>query len=165
MSSPITTALRSRRILVLLAITVIALIAAVVGQLWLAGERSEDDRVAAVSEAADRAVAAELSYDYRRLEAGAAEVEELLTGDAKAQFIEVHAQIAKTATDLESVVTAEVKSLTVLDHDEDSARVLLFVDQTSSSKKLTQPQLDQSRVLVTMTRSGSAWLVSELSTI
>ncbi|GAA4811726.1 hypothetical protein ACFQ0K_04205 [Nocardioides caeni] len=157
---------RSRPLLIaLVALTVVAVAAIVAGQLWLRGQSSEDDRAKDIRAVADRAVTAVLSYDYRRLDAGAADAEKLLTGDAKTQYAEVQAPIARTAPKLEAVVTADVKSMTVLEHDDDSARVLLFVDQLSSSTKLTEPQLDQSRVVVTLTRSGSSWLVSTLAAV
>lgn len=156
---------RTALLVVAALLTIAALAAVVVGQLWLHGQRSSDDRAAAVREAADRAVTAVLSYDYRRIEAGMEKTADLLTGDAQTQYVDVQEPLLATAPQLKAVVTAEVKSSTVLEHDEESARVLLFVDQLSSSKKLTQPQLDQSRVVVTLTREDGRWLVSTLSAI
>ena len=159
----------ARRRTLLLAVAAILLVAAlaviVAGQLWLHGQRVAEDREADVRDAADTAVTAVLSYDYRRLEEGTADTTPLLTGDALAQYQDVQRPLQKSAPALEAVVTAEVKSATVLEADDSSARVLLFVDQLSSSRKLTQPQLDQSRVLVTLQRKGDDWLVSTLSAI
>lgn len=135
------------------------------GQWWLHEQRSEDDRAASIRDAAETAVTAVLSYDYRRLQAGMDETKPLLTGDAEKQYVELQQPLLTSAPELRAVVQAEVKATTVLQSDDDSARVLLFVDQTSTSKKLTQPQLDQSRVLVTMERSGDHWLVSTLAAI
>lgn len=104
-----------------------------------------------------------LSYDHRRLEAGRKETLPLLTGDAAAQYDDVQEPLARTAPRLESVVDADVRATTVLEHDEDSAEVLLFVDQLASSKKLSQPQLDQSRVVVTLVRKEDRWLISSLA--
>jgi Mce-associated membrane protein len=58
-----------------------------------------------------------------------------------------------------------VKTTTVLQSGENSARVLLFVDQLSSSTQLKTPQVDQSRIVVTVSRSGGRWLVSSLSAV
>lgn len=146
-------------------LAVVALAVIVTGQLWLHGQHAADDRAVAVREAADKAVTAELSYDYRRLAAGRDETLPLLTGAARTEYDEVHAQVSATAPTLQAVVTAKVKASTVLEHDDSSARVLLFVDQLSSSKKLKQPNLDQSRVVVTLTREGDSWLVSSLAAI
>lgn len=144
-------------------VTAAALAVTVAGQLWLRGEAAEDTRAEAARDAADRAVTAVLSYDHRRLDAGREETLPLLTGDAEAQYVDVQRPLARTAPRLESVVAAEVKASTVLAHDEDSARVLLFVDQLASSRKLSQPQLDQSRVVVDLVREGDTWLVSTLA--
>lgn len=141
----------------------LALVAA--GQWWLHEQRTDDDRTASVRDAAETAVTAVLSYDYRRLQAGMDETTPLLTGDAEKQYVELQHPLLTSAPKLRAVVQAEVKATTVLQSDDDSARVLLFVDQTSTSRKLTQPQLDQSRVLVTMERSGDHWLVSTLAAI
>ncbi|HWI42935.1 MAG TPA: hypothetical protein VNS81_04910 [Nocardioides sp.] len=142
-----------------------ALLATAVGQVWLHGQRADDDRAKEVRAAADHAVTAVLSYDYRRLQAGSEETAPLLTGDAADQFEEVQKPLRSTAPRLEAVVTAEVRASTVLASDESSARVLLFVDQVSSSKKLKQPHLDQSRVVVTLTHKDGHWLVATLSAV
>lgn len=159
----------SRRRTVVLAVAAVLVLAAlaviVTGQLWLHGQDVADDRDEQVRDAADHAVTAVLSYDYRRLEKGMADTRPLLTGDALAQYEEVQKPLQRSAPRLKAVVSAEVKAATVLEADGDSARVLLFVDQVSSSRKLTQPQLDQSRVVVTMQRKGDDWLVSSLSAI
>ena len=159
----------TRRRAVALAAAAVLLVASaaviVTGQLWLHGQRADDDRAAQVRDAADHAVTQILSYDYRRLEQGTADTEPLLTGDALAQYEDVQQPLRKSAPRLKAVVSATVKASTVLESDDDSARVLLFVDQLSSSSKLTQPQLDQSRVVVTLKRDGDGWLVSSLSAI
>ncbi|HWJ80783.1 MAG TPA: hypothetical protein VNS55_00995 [Nocardioides sp.] len=160
------TTTRRRLLAALAAVVLVAALAVIAtGQLWLHGQRADDDRADQVREAADRAVTAVLSYDYRRLDQGVADTTPLLTGDALAQYEEVQRPLARTAPKLHAVVSAEVKTSTVLEADDDSARLLLFVDQVSSSRKLTQPQLDQSRVVVTMQRKGDDWLVSSLSAI
>lgn len=156
-----------RTVLLVVAGVVLAasLVVIVAGQLWLRGQRAEDDRDAEVRAAAESAVTAVLSYDYRRLEAGVEDTMPLLTGDAAAQYEEVQRPLADSAPRLKAVVTAQVDAATVLESDEDSARVLLFVDQVSTSKKLAEPETDQSRVVVTMEREGDDWLVSTLAAI
>ncbi|MEZ0579432.1 hypothetical protein [Nocardioides sp. MH1] len=135
------------------------------GNWWLHQQRRDDDRVDDVASTAATTVTAVLSYDYRRLQAGMDSTTPLLTGDAEKQYVELQQPLLRTAPKLKAVVSADVKATTVLESDDDSARVLLFVDQTSTSKKLTEPQLDQSRILVTLTRSGDHWLVSTLAAI
>lgn len=157
-----------RRALLLTAagiVLVVALAVIVAGQLWLRGERSADDREAEVRDAAEAAVTAVLSYDYRRLEEGVEDTMPLLTGDAEAQYEEVQRPLAASAPRLKAVVTAQVNAAAVLEADEESARVLLFVNQVSMSRKLAEPETDQSRVVVTMERHDGGWLVSALAAI
>jgi Mce-associated membrane protein len=150
----------------LLTLTLAAALAVVVaGQLWLRAERSDDDTARAAREAAERAVTAALSYDYRRLADGRADTEPLLTGDAAEQYAEVLDPLARSAPRLHAVVVAEVKTATILDARDDAVEVLLFVDQVADSNKLSEPQLDQSRVVVTVVREGERWLVSTLRAV
>jgi Mce-associated membrane protein len=144
---------------------VACLVVVVWGQLWLRGQRADDDRKADVLAAAERGTSQILSYDYRRLAEGRRDTEGLLTGDALRQYQDVQAPLVKAAPRLKAVVTADVKVATVLSADERSARVLLFVDQISSSTKLTQPQLDQSRVVVGLTRRNGSWLIESISAV
>ncbi|MCL2542265.1 MAG: hypothetical protein FWE71_07395 [Nocardioidaceae bacterium] len=147
----------------ILLVVAVAVVAA--GQWWLHQQRSHDTDEADVRSAADDAVTSVLSYDYRRLQAGMRATTPLLTGDARSQYLDLQKPLLHTAPKLQAVVDAQVKTMSVLDLSGDSARVLLFVDQTSSSKWLSRPQLDQSRILVTMTRSSGHWLVSTLAAI
>jgi len=151
--------------LVLLALLVVALGAIGWGQWWLHQQHRDDDRAAAAQHAATDTVTAVLSYDYRRLRADIDATEPLLTGDAKAQYADLSAPLLKTAPPIHAVMQAAVKSSTVLESSASSARVLLFVDQTASSTKLAKPQLDQSRILVTMKHTNGTWLVADLSAI
>lgn len=135
------------------------------GQWWLHDQHRADDRAAAAKRAADDAVTAVLSYDYRRLQAGMDATNKLLTGDARTQYADLAKPLLTSAPKLHAVMQAQVKNSTVLACDADSARVLLFVDQTASSTKLAKPQLDESRIVVTMKRLGGRWLVSSLAAV
>ena len=146
-------------------VLVAALVVIATGQWWRHERRADADRDAAIRDAAESAVTAVLSYDYRRLPSGVADTKPLLTGDAEKQYLDVQKPLARSAPGLKAVVSAEVKSLALVQSDDDSARVLLFVDQLSQSKKLSRPQLDQSRVVVTLARKDDHWLVSTLAAI
>lgn len=141
----------------------IATIAA--GQLWLRDQRQGDARRDAALVAAESTVTSVLSYDYRRLEQDVDETTPLLTGDAKSQYLDVQTPLERSAPRLKAVVVADVKSAAVLDADDQSATVLLFVNQTSGSRKLSEPQLDQSRIVVTLERIAGEWLIATLAAI
>jgi Mce-associated membrane protein len=158
---------RGRIVLTAVAVvlTVVALVVAVAGQVWLHGRAADDRRERSAREAAETAVAAVLSYDYRSLEANLAATRTLLTGDARQQYDDVSKPLLATAPGIHAITKAQVKTTAVLQSGERSARVLLFVDQLSSSTSLKTPRLDQSRIVVTVTRSGGRWLVSSLSAV
>lgn len=158
---------RRNAVLVALAgvLTVAALAVTVVGQVWLHGQRAEDRRERALASAARTAVTAVLSYDYRSLDSTLASTRPLLTGDARRQYDEVSQPLHTTAPGIHAVTRAQVKVAAVLESGSRSGRVLLFVDQLSSSTNLRTPRLDQSRIVVTLTRSGSRWLVSSLDAV
>ena len=156
-----------RRLLVglALALTVTCLVVTIVGRSWLHDRAAEEHRRTAVTEAARSAVTAVLSYDYRSLGTNIASAEPLLTGDAKKQYREVSAPLLSTAPGIQAITKATVRTSTVLSSGPKQAEVLLFVDQTSSSTSLKTPRVDQSRILVTLTRSGQRWLVSTLTAV
>jgi Mce-associated membrane protein len=157
---------RRRIVLALLAVVLVACVAVSAwGQLWLHGQHQDDSRRAAALAAAKTGTAEILSYDYRRLAAGAKSTSALLTGNALSQYHDVQAPLLKAAPGLKAVVSAQVKVATVLSSSSDTARVLLFVDQTSTSTKLTAPQLDQSRVVVGLVRRHGNWLISSISAV
>ncbi|HEX4190017.1 MAG TPA: hypothetical protein VHZ06_03415 [Marmoricola sp.] len=157
---------RRRIVLALVALVLVAGIAVSAwGQLWLHGQHQDDSRRADALAAAKAGTTQILSYDYRRLAAGAKQTSALLTGAALSQYHDVQAPLQKAAPGLKAVVTAQVKVATVLSSGDETARVLLFVDQTSTSTKLTAPQLDQSRVVVGLVRRHGDWLISSISAV
>lgn len=143
-----------------LLVTLIAVMAAQV--ISLHGNHVDDARSNEADAAAVRAVTATLSYDYRHLAADQATARQGLIDDARVEYEKVMPALARTAPKLHAVVKAQVVAHSVMSLGGDTARVLLFVDQTSTSAKLTRPQLDQSRVVVTLVRRGGEWLVSSL---
>ncbi len=160
------TSLRGRLGLALAALLLLGCLVVIVwGQVWLHDQRADDARRTDALSAAKHGATMILSYDYRRLAEGSRQTEKLLTGNALSQYRGVQAPLAQAAPGLHAVVTADVKTATVLSSGTDSARVLLFVDQTSTSTRLTQPQLDQSRVVVTLTKHHGVWLVSSISAV
>jgi Mce-associated membrane protein len=137
----------------------------VAGQWWLAVQRADRQQETIVHQAADRAVERVLSYDYRRLDEGAAHTRRLLTDDFQQQYTSLHDEVQRSAPELKASITAVVRQSTVLEADDDSARVLLFVDQTTVSRELNGPRLDQSRVLATLVRQDGEWLVDSVRAV
>jgi Mce-associated membrane protein len=64
-----------------------------------------------------------------------------------------------------TVVSAEVAGTALVTATTTYARVLVFVNQSTSGDHLDEPTLDLDRVLVTLVRTRGAWKVSELDAL
>lgn len=120
--------------------------------------------------AADRALEQVLAYDYRHLGADEQRAARYLTAryKQKNKFDATYQLLARgkdgkpgPAVTTKTVVTAHVLATSVVDAAPDLARVLVFVNQ-SSTKAGKNPVIFQNRVVATMVKSGNAWLIDDL---
>ncbi len=137
--------------------------------------RDIDDRVAAhragpeASAAAERALTAVLSYDYRRLDEDRARAVRYLTPSYAAQYTTSFDKLVTEGPDgspgpavkTKAVVTADVLDAGVVDGTGERMRVLVFVNQ-SSVKGDAGPAIFQNRVVATMVKRGGGWLLADL---
>lgn len=122
----------------------------------------------AASSVAERAVAAVLGYDYRRLEADRDRALTFLTPEYQKTYEKIFdglingtEQAPGGAIKTKAVVTSTVRSTAVVDADEDTVRVLVFVDQQPTTNGKQQPVL-ANRVVATMVRTDGTWLLDNL---
>lgn len=168
-----TTAVRaSRGAVVLTAVLAVLAVALLVVVAWLgmtvrAEGRVEDARTEAPA-AAEQAAKAMLSYDYRTLPADRQRASGYLTADYRKKYLATFRLLEKNkdgspgvAVQTKTVVSADVMGSGVVDAEEDTARVLVYVNQTSR-KEGADPQVFQNRVTMTMVRQGDRWLVDNL---
>lgn len=120
--------------------------------------------------AADRALEQVLAYDYRHLDADEKRAARYLTAHYKQKnhFDATYKLLARgkdgkpgPAVTTKTVVSAHVVGTAVVDAAPDLARVLVFVNQTST-KAGKDPVIFQNRVVATMVKSGNAWLIDDL---
>jgi Mce-associated membrane protein len=120
--------------------------------------------------AADRALEEVLAYDYRHLHTDEQRAARYLTPRYKQKnhFGATYRLLARgkdgkpgPAVTTKTVVTAHVLGTAVVDAAPDLARVLVFVNQ-SSTKGGKDPVIFQNRVVATMVKAGNAWLVDDL---
>lgn len=106
-----------------------------------------------------------LGYDYKTFDKHTTEVSALLTGGFKDEFVQAATSTVKPlAVQNQAVVVAEASEVAVMSTpDQDTVTILAFVNQTTSSVKLDRPQIDQNRVILTLTQAGGRWLVSEVA--
>jgi Mce-associated membrane protein len=160
----------SRRISVVL--VVLCLIAATaLGALLL--ERRQDqatERARTQAVSAARAAAGDiLGYDYRSVEQSIKRARSETTGKFRKDYDSTASVLLPQSKQLKAIVQATVGSAAVMSSSDDRVVVLLFVDQATVKQqpgaKTPETRIDQSRVRMTMTKTGGHWLVSELAAL
>ena len=155
---------------VLALVTVGALVAVV--RLGL--QMREDARIAEARDeapsAAERAAKAVFEYDYRQLPADRKRALPYLTGPYKKEYLKTISLLEKQkdgtpglAVQTKTVLTASVLGSGVVDADEDSARVLVYVNLVSN-KAGKEPQIFQNRVAMRMDKEGDRWKLAKVDT-
>lgn len=153
------------RAAVALCLVTLLLSAGVAGWAWSA-ER-DHDRVQAAQQAAMSAARREvvdvLSYDSPTVVQDLRRAERHLTGDFADQFTKMaDTLIIPTAQEKGIRTHAEVTSAGVVSASAERVVVLLFVNQTTTSRRVPEPTLDGSRLEVTLDRAGPGWVISQL---
>jgi Mce-associated membrane protein len=130
-----------------------------------AADRTETARSAAEAAAESDAVDL-LSYDYRHLDRDFARARSHLTGRFVADYTTTTQHTVRPlAPQVHAVVKATVASSSVVRASENQVVVLLFVNQTTTSTRLSAPRTDLNRVRITMTRVGDGWKVSKVAAL
>ncbi len=107
-----------------------------------------------------------LSYSYDSLDKDFANARKHLTGDFLSYFDQFSQQtVAPMAKQKSMKTTAKVTGAAVSELHPDSAVVLVFVDQVTTTKDSPQPSVAVSSVLVRMTRVGDKWLITKFSPV
>lgn len=146
------------------AVAVLAVVLAGAGyEGWLLFQQHQKDVAAAQAlTAAKKYIVTLTSVDTSAIDKNFAEVLDGSTGEFKDMYTKSSAQLRQTLIDNKaaahgSVVDAAVQSATT--HKVD---VVLFVDQSVSNGTAPAPQLDRSRVKMTMEKVDGRWLASKV---
>ncbi len=144
-------------------VAVLALLGTVAGvSLRDPAAQARTDRAAASQ--ARTSIEQMLSYNYKTIDAQAAQIEGLLTGSFKGEF---SAAMAKDITPLavknQTVVQARVSDIGVMSSSDTTVTVLAFVNQARVGTDQKQPVVDQNRVIATMSKVGDRWLISKVA--
>ena len=120
--------------------------------------------------AAEQAVKALFSYDYRSLDADRTRAKNYLTGTFEKTYLKNFDALEKQkdgspglAVQSKAVVTTDVQGSGLVDVNDDGtqARVLVFLNLVAH-KGTADPQIFQNRVAMTMRKDGDRWLVSNV---
>ena len=139
---------------------------------WLYFERYQPNQQtdpsvarAVVSAASDGTVAL-LSYSPESLDKDFATAKSHLSGDFLSYYNQFTEQIVAPAAKEKSLkTTAHVMGAAVSELHPNSAVVLVYVDQSTTSKDRPDPTEDASSVLVSMTRVNGNWLITKFDPI
>ena len=114
---------------------------------------------------ADEAATRVYSYSWETLADDKADARALLTGDMLRQYDRTMAGVATSSRRDHTVVSADVVGTGLVTATSSYARVLVFVNQSTTGDDLDKPLLDLDRVLVTLVRTDGEWRVSELDAL
>jgi Mce-associated membrane protein len=134
--------------------------------MWKAADdrRTLASNRAAAASAASTIIEKMLGYDYKSFDQHTSEVSALLTGHFRNEFVQAATHVVKPlAVQNQAVIQAKVSQVSVMSTPgQADVKILLFVDQRTTSAKLASPQIDQNRVILTMSQTDGRWLVSKV---
>ena len=161
--------LKRQLVPLLLGITLVgsAALAAVVYFLLYQPDRQTDRAAAeAAVQAASEGTVALLSYGPDTLDQDFTEAKARLTGDFLSYYTEFTDTVVRPAAEQKKVNTnAKVVQGAVSDLQPESASVLLFINQTTTSQDLPDGLFAVSSVKVGMTKSDGKWLISSFDPV
>ena len=130
-------------------------------------DQQTDDGVArSVVSAASDGTTALLSYSADSLDKDFAAARSHLAGDFLSYYDQFSQQtVAPVAKQKSMKTTAKVTGAAVSELHPDSAVVLVFVDQVTTTKDSTQPSVAVSSVLVRLTRINGNWLITKFTPV
>lgn len=113
-------------------------------------------------QAASEGSVAVLSYAPDNLNRDFSKAKSYLTGNFLAYYTKFTEQIAALAQQKRVTATAKVVRAAVMELHPNSAVVLVFINQTATSKEKPEPQTTGNGARVTLTKVKGSWLISEL---
>ncbi|WP_293043022.1 Mce protein [Mycobacterium sp.] len=130
---------------------------------WLLFQHHQKDVASAQAlDAAKKYILALTSVDTNAIDQNFAEVLDGSTGEFKDMYTKSSAQLRQTLIDNKAAAHGSVVDAAVQSATEDKVDVVLFVDQSVSNGAAPAPQLDRSRVKMTMERVDGRWLASKV---
>ncbi|RYC13776.1 hypothetical protein [Nocardioides zhouii] len=119
----------------------------------------------AARDAAAKAAKAAYSYSWDTLGDDRTKARSLMTSDMQRRYDRTMAGVGTSSRREHTVATAEIVDTALVTASTSYARVLVFVNQSTSGDDLEKPTLDLDRVLVTLRHVDGDWLVDELDAL
>jgi Mce-associated membrane protein len=168
-------ALRAGRVPAAWRITIVVVLTLLVAASGVAAgimdtQTSNDTATQQERDAAEAAAKTEvpqiLSYNYKTLSADLARASADTTGQFSGQFGVLAGQlIGPNATKQQTVTNATVPVAAAVDSSGNEVTVLVFVDQSTTSKQQPKAQKNASQLRVTMQKVKGRWLIEQFSAL
>jgi Mce-associated membrane protein len=130
---------------------------------WLLFQHHQTDVAAAQAlDAAKKYVLTLTSVDMNAIDKNFTDVLDGSTGEFKDMYTKSTAQLRQTLIDNKAAAHGSVIEAAVQSATNDRVEVVLFVDQSVSNAADPAPQLDRSRVKMTMEKVDGRWLASKV---
>lgn len=117
-------------------------------------------RTAEVSAAVTTALNRIFSYSYDRTEATERAAADVLRGDARETYDKLFAQVRELAPSQKLMLTTRVVSSAVQDLGPDSARLLVFLDQSATRVDKNASNAAAAQLSVTARLEGDRWVIT-----
>ena len=104
-----------------------------------------------------------LTYTYENPEATEAAADDLLAGDARQEYDTLFAELQRRAPDQELVLSAQVQVAAVEELDDDEARLLVFLDQSSQRAADDEASVSAAQLSIDAERIDGQWKVTGLT--
>lgn len=129
---------------------------------YLPGQQTDSEVAQAAITAASDGTVAMLSYSYTNLDRDFGNARKHLAGDFATYYDKVSRQtIGPAAKEKVMTATARVTQAAVSQLHPDSASVLVFVNQTTTTKDNPDPMIGASSALVGLTRIDGQWMITK----
>jgi len=106
-----------------------------------------------------------LSYKYDTLDQDIESAQAHMTKKFRAEYDDTMTQVRDNTIKNKISLQATVVSASVVRATEHEAEVLVFANQTATAKGKDDPQLNRSSLIVTLTRDGGDWMLSDLAAV
>jgi Mce-associated membrane protein len=123
-----------------------------------------DEATADAQAAAERAIVAIVSYDYRSLDDDQAKAASYMTEDFQKDYESLFGVIRENAPETKTIISTDVVASSIVRSGDDRVQVFLFIDTPTTNAQSTEPEVYKNQVTVTMEQVGDEWLVDDLKT-
>ncbi len=145
------------------AVVLVAVLAASGYAGWLLFEQHQKDVAAAEAlDAAEKFTLVLTTINPHAIDQNITEVRDGSTGEFKNLYEQSSAQLRQVLIDNKATAHGVVIESAVKSASKDRVEVVLFVDQAVSNAAAPAPQLDRSRVVMTMEKVDGRWLASKV---